>query len=41
MDIYEDMLHSDGIATYNHIDRVPKLIEKSEYGKNMDYKIED
>lgn len=31
--IYEDMLHSDGIATYNHIDRVRKLIEKSEHGK--------
>ena len=30
--IYEDMLHSDGIATYNHIDRVRKLIEESEHG---------
>lgn len=29
--IYEDMLHYDGIATYNHIDRVRKLIEESEH----------
>ena len=31
LSIYEDMLHSDGIATNNHIDRVHKLIEESEH----------
>lgn len=29
--IYEDMLHSDGIATNDHIIRVHKLIEESEH----------
>ena len=31
LSIYEDMLHFDGIATSNHIDRVRKLIEESEH----------
>lgn len=31
LSIYEDMLHFDGIAISNHIDRVRKLIEESEH----------